>query len=224
MTELRLRNIDVNLPSGRVLSDVNLDARAGEITLLYGDNGTGKTSLIRVISGLNTHYSGDIEMHNESIDIDNHISVVRKRSSILLTVPVRPAGMRVREFLGLYEEERNDTLYSELVELFSVAKLMNSYMDSISDGERQKVLLVKVLSKNVDLIILDEPSTFIDFRSREKLYEFISERLMKLGKAILLSTHDLHNAREHLSNSYHVIEGKVSETGTVLENFDDFAK
>ena len=90
-------------------------------------------------------------------------------------------------------------------------------MDSISDGERQKVLLTKVLSKKATVIILDEPSTYLDYTSREKLYEFLSNRMIPMGKALLISTHDLHNAREHMSKSYLVKDGKVVATQQKLE-------
>jgi iron complex transport system ATP-binding protein len=219
--ELKLEHINVNLPirgggNRKLLSGVNLSVQGGDFTLLYGDNGSGKTSLIRAVAGLNPYYSGSIQIREKAVDVESHIGLIKSHSSILLTVPVRPVGMRVREFLDLYENERDIALYKELFELFSIGKLMDSFMDSVSDGERQKVLLTKVLSKKTNLLILDEPSTYLDFNSREKLYDFLSSRLIKLNKAILISTHDLHNAKKHLNNSYYVKDGAVEETGLEL--------
>lgn len=219
--QLSLENIECNLSKKKLLGGVNLSVDRGELTLLYGDNGSGKTSLIRVIAGLNRNYSGSVVINGEEVISQNHFSLVKRHCSILLTIPVRPTGMKVKDFLDLYSDERDLGLFDELYQLFSIDKLIDSYMDSISDGERQKVLLTKTLSKDVGLLILDEPSTYLDYNSKEKLYNFISTRLMDKGRAILLSTHDLHNAQEHISNSFLVNNGIVIETGKELKVFSD---
>ena len=132
---------------------------------------------------------------------------MKDRASILLTVPINPSGITVREFLGLFENEKNDKVFDELYSGFNISKIANSFLDSISDGERQKVLLLKVLSKDVDLFILDEPGTFLDYSTKKYLYDFIRRMVKEQKRGVLISSHDLDHLRETIDGSYRLHDG-----------------
>mgnify|MGYP000442249380 CR=1 FL=1 len=202
---LNLLKLDSVVVGNKLLKNLSLKVNVHDVVLLKGLNGAGKTSLMRTIAGLMPFSDGDIYIENQKLTKNNHNSIVRESCSVLLTMPLQANGILVSDYFDLHLNQLDSSEFEKLKDLFSIQYLMDKYIDQLSDGERQKVLLIKTLSKRASLYLLDEPSTFLDYKSKEILYNYLKTKTQELNKAILICSHDLLNV-EAFSNKIFLIE------------------
>ena len=202
---MNLLKLDSVVVGNKLLKNLSLKVNVHDVVLLKGLNGAGKTSLMRTIAGLMPFSDGDIYIENQKLTKNNHNSIVRESCSVLLTMPLQANGILVSDYFDLHLNQLDSSEFEKLKDLFSIQYLMDKYIDQLSDGERQKVLLIKTLSKRASLYLLDEPSTFLDYKSKEILYNYLKTKTQELNKAILICSHDLLNV-EAFSNKIFLIE------------------
>lgn len=180
-----------------VKENFSFEISEGETVLLKGLNGSGKSTLIRTICGLNVPLRGELYFKSELMTSLTLPLFVQEQLSVLLTSKLDASGILVQDYFDMHMERLDSFKLDNLVEKFDVAKLLLKDMGAISDGEKQKVLLVKTLSKKALLYVLDEPTTFLDYKTKDVFYEYIKSNT---GDAFLISTHDIERM-EPLSNS-----------------------
>lgn len=177
---------------------VSLDK--GELVALTGPNGAGKTSLFRVISSNLKPLQGQVFIDGKDIA---DLSARQKAGllSIVLTDRVGENYMKVVDvvasgrypYTGLWARLTNEdkTIINQSLELTGAAVLADRLMQSLSDGERQKVMIAKALAQDTPLILLDEPSAFLDYPSKIALIQLLKKLAKDYNKTILFSSHDL---------------------------------
>lgn len=204
MAILSTHNLSIGYRHGMdcnvVMQGLNVSLKRGKLTALLGSNGIGKSTLLRTISGAQPAIDGDVTLDGQSL-----ISVGRKELSRLLSMVftdrTQAGGLTVRELVSLGRQPhtgflgRLDKHDCEIVEKAvadaGVTHKIDCYMAELSDGERQKVMIAKALAQETPVIILDEPTAFLDVSSRIDTLRLLSELAHKSDKAILLSTHDV---------------------------------
>lgn len=183
-----------------VREGLNLSLEMGELTSLLGVNGVGKSTLLRTLAGFQPLLSGDIALDGRSIS-----SIPQgeraKLVSVVLTDQVVVGDLFAYEvvalgrhpYLGFFGRlSANDhAIIEEVICSVGIEALSNRRLSSLSDGERQKVMIAKALAQQTPVIILDEPTAFLDMPSRIEITMLLRRLADALGKAILLSTHDL---------------------------------
>ena len=181
-------------------SEVNLTLHGGEITCLLGPNGSGKSTLIRTLAGFQKPLEGDVVAGDSSIT-ELTVSEIAKKISVVLTEQVFTGNMNVFDmvafgrspytgFMGrLGEEDRR--IVENALRNTGIEMLHNRKFDELSDGERQKVMIAKSLAQETPVIMLDEPTAFLDFPSKVEILQLLRKAAWDHQKAILLSTHDL---------------------------------
>lgn len=186
-----------------VLSDLNLTLPQGSLTLLIGANGSGKSTLLRTISGAQTPLSGQVFIKGEAID---EISL-RERAKLLALVytdRTGGGGLTVGElvglgrqpytgFIGRLSSEDRDAVNAAMMAV-GIAHKADNFTATLSDGERQKAMIARALAQQTPLIILDEPTAFLDIASRLEIMQLLGRLANEEGKTILLSTHDIASA------------------------------
>ena len=186
-----------------VLSDLNLTLPQGSLTLLIGANGSGKSTLLRTISGAQTPLSGQVFIKGEAID---EISL-RERAKLLALVytdRTGGGGLTVGElvglgrqpytgFIGRLSSEDRDAVNAAMMAV-GIAHKADNFTATLSDGERQKAMIARALAQQTPLIILDEPTAFLDIASRLEIMQLLGRLANEDGKTILLSTHDIASA------------------------------
>lgn len=183
-----------------VMSHINVALHRGRLTALLGQNGIGKSTLMRTIAGTQPPTGGEVRLDGRNI-----ASISRREMARLLamvfTDRTMAGGLTVRELVSLGRQPHtgflgrlgeNDRLaVMQAVESVGIAHKIDTFVAELSDGERQKAMIAKALAQETPLIILDEPTAFLDVASRIDTLQLLSHLAHTTGKAILLSTHDV---------------------------------
>lgn len=177
--------------------------RRGELTCLLGPNGAGKSTLLRTVGGVQKPLSGNLKMERKEISFYKEREISRQ-IGLVLTDKTMAGGLTVSElvalgrhpYTGFFGRLRAQDLKVVEEALLSVgmAEKANNYMAELSDGERQKVMIARVLAQECPVLLLDEPTAFLDVVSRIEIMNLLHELALKQGKTVLLSTHDLEQA------------------------------
>lgn len=197
---LHTENLLTGYNGKAVAKAFNLTMYSGDFIGLKGLNGSGKTTILRTLSGLQPPISGQVLIQGKDIhktDMATRATLV----SIVLTERIRLRGLRVRDLveMGLYPTE--GTLHfkskdqteavQESLERMRITHLAEKSLSDISDGELQKTMIARALAQATPLIIMDEPTAFLDYVAREEFYSLMSTLCRETGKAILVSSHDV---------------------------------
>jgi len=164
-----------------ILKDISFSVSAWEILSIIGKNGTGKSSLLKAIAGIQKIYSGNIIKHTQNI------SYVPQRLDLEKSFPVL-----VEEFFRIFNANILDTTLEKYLKLFHIKKLRKRNIHTLSGGEFQKVLILNALLSSPDILLLDEPTSGIDVIWEELFYKNITEVQKTFPKlAIILVSHNL---------------------------------
>ena len=188
-----------------VAEHINGAIRSGELTCLLGANGVGKSTLLRTLSAFQPKTSGEIlftEGDKQSREIsemsDKELS---RKIGVVLTEKPDVRNMTVRElvslgrspytgFWGTYSEE-DLQIVDESISLVGIEPLSKRMVHTLSDGERQKVMIAKALAQQTPVIYLDEPTAFLDYPSKVEALPLLRLVSRQAGKTFFLSTHDV---------------------------------
>ena len=220
---LELEHISKSFDHVRALQDVSLTVGADEIVGLLGDNGAGKSTLIKVITGFHTPDSGQIRWKGEEI---HHLSVQRARDLGIETVYQERAladqqtlwrnifmGRERTTRLGLLDLQgmRSETekLMLEFLRFTSQAVTPDSFVGSMSGGERQGVAIARALQIEAELVILDEPTMGLSVTETRKTLDFV-RGIKDAGKACIFIDHNLFNVHEICERVVVVDRGRVA--------------
>lgn len=180
----------------------------GTLTVLLGTNGAGKSTLLRTLAGLQPPLAGDIFWEGNSL-ASLTPEERAKRLSIVLTVRPETGNLTVREVVALGRlphrqglwGSRNAATDAEAVEsamrLTTTSAWSERPVSRLSDGERQRVFIAKALAQETPLILLDEPTAFLDYPSRVQFFNLLKRLTNEMGKTVLLSSHDVELAATH---------------------------
>lgn len=174
-------DVSLHLQARPILHNISLQITAGKIISLIGPNGAGKTSLVKVLLGLLSPSSGQI---NRKPDLQ--VAYLPQRFHLEPSMPIS-----VERFLALSAEHRDKPVVSALEEA-GVAFLAKSPMCSISGGELQRVMLSRCLLRNPELLVLDEPDQGMDTAGQQSLYALIGDIRDRYHCGVLMVSHDLH--------------------------------
>jgi iron complex transport system ATP-binding protein len=176
------------------------------LTALMGRNGTGKSTLIRVIAGLQEPQEGRVRIAGEDVA---GMSPQRRARHISIVLPHRPEAtyLTVRElvemgrhpYTGYFGTLTDDDrlIVDEAISRMHLEALASTPVDTLSDGEAQKAAIAKALAQQTPVILLDEPTAFLDYESRQELMELLRMLAHDEGRTILLSTHDVELAHRY---------------------------
>lgn len=187
---IEARGLSIGYKKNIIHESLDFELSCGEVVCLMGLNGAGKSTLIKTLCGFINPLGG-------SLRIEGEIGVV-------LTDKGNAGGLTVYEMvsLGRYKHtgyfgtlrENDHKVIQESLEAVGIAGKADRYMSEISDGEKQKAFIAKALAQECPIIILDEPTAFLDVTSRIETMALLRKLSHNQGKAVLISTHDLDNA------------------------------
>ena len=183
-----------------VAGHINAGINSGELTCLLGANGIGKSTLLRTLSAFQPKLSGEIFIQGKEIEQykDKELSMA---ISVVLTEKCEVRNMTVTELVGLGRtpytgfwgtlDEDDKRIVERSISLVKIEKLADRMVHTLSDGERQKVMIAKALAQETPIIFLDEPTAFLDFPSKVEMMQLLHRLSRDTGKTIFMSTHDL---------------------------------
>jgi len=184
----------------RVLSDVNVHLQHGEIVAFLGANGVGKSTLLRTLGGVQPPLVGTVLLSGDDLE---WLSLRETAKRVAFVYTDRPAsgGLTVKElvglgrhpytgFLGVMSEDDHRAVASAMAAV-GISHKADNLTSELSDGERQKAMIARALAQDTPIIILDEPTAFLDVAARLEVVRLLSDLAHKHQKSVLLSTHDV---------------------------------
>ncbi len=199
---------------------VSTTAFGGELIAVMGRNGSGKSTLLRTISGLMKPLQGEIQIFNSPLAEYSRKQLARIMGFVSTEV-VRVPGLRVSDLvaLGRYPHTNwfgklsssDHEVVERALDLTSLQALRDRDLEELSDGERQRAMIARTLAQDTRILILDEPTAFLDLSHRYAIIDLLRNLALEHGKTILYSTHDLQIALQQSDKIWLIHEQTILE-------------
>ena len=197
---IELQHFSIGYKENSLLHEVNATIKKGQLTALIGRNGTGKSTLLRAIAGLNRCYSGKIILDGHDIACMKTEDMA-KTLAVVTTERTRIANLRCKDvvaigrapytnWIGRMQETDKEIVMQSLISV-GMEAYANRTMDKMSDGECQRVMIARALAQDTPIILLDEPTSFLDMPNRYELVALLRRLVHDEKKCIMFSTHEL---------------------------------
>ena len=232
---LQLKNVNKSFDGQKVINDLNLNINQGELFVLVGTSGSGKTTTLKMINQLITQDSGDIFLNQKNVK-DYELRNLRLDIGYVLQQIALFPTMTVEQNIALIPEMKHidkSKIKTKILELLkdvslNPQKIMKRYPRELSGGEQQRVGILRALITNPPLILMDEPFSALDPLSRNKLQELLLNLHQKYHNTIVFVTHDITEALKMGDRIGVMNHGKLMQVGTkeeILKNpKNDFVK
>jgi iron complex transport system ATP-binding protein len=223
---LDIREFSFRLGRNEILRDVSFSVVRGEYLSIVGPNGAGKTTLLKCIDRLLIGGTGRIEVFGRPLgsyrqkDLARRISYVPQADGRVIPFTVRQFVLMGRyPYLSPFSsiDEEGCHAVDEAMETTGTAEFADRRLDTLSGGERQKVYIAAALAQGSDILLLDEPTTFLDYRHQAEIRDLLSRVNQQSKATIVCVTHDLNRAALDSDRIVALRAGRVLFTGTPAE-------
>ncbi|RDW16257.1 ABC transporter ATP-binding protein [Oceanobacillus chungangensis] len=222
MQALTANDLTLNFGDKIIIDDINIEIPKGEITVLIGPNGCGKSTLLRALARLLQPKSGTVILNGKEI-AKLKTKDVAKNLAVLPQSPVAPDGLTVyelvkqgrhpyRSFLKQWSKEDEDAVLLAL-ESTNMIDLKDRTVDSLSGGQRQRAWIALTLAQQTDIILLDEPTTYLDLTHQIDVLDLLFDLNEKDGRTIVMVLHDLNLASRYANYMIAIKDKKVFAQG-----------
>lgn len=219
--KLEVNNLSFSYDQRRIFSDVSFSVESGEILSLLGPNGTGKTTLFKAVLGLNKTENGDILLNGKSIREWSRTKIAQFIGYVpqhhippfpfkVIDVILMGRTAYLKSFASPAKTDVDIAL--EAMEILNISYLKDKVYTEISGGERQLVLIARALAQKPELLIMDEPTSNLDFGNQIKVLQHI-KHLAQSGLAIIMSTHYPDHALQYSSKVALMKDNSISRIG-----------
>lgn len=226
---IEIKDLEIAYEKNIVIKELDIEIKKGDIFTILGCNGSGKSTLLRAISRVIPYKNGKISLENEIIHNINSKEFAKKLAFVSQNNEI-PEDISVEEFIKYgrsphkkwYEPyNKNDKeIVTWAIKVCKLEKFAQRKVMSLSGGERQKVWIAMVLAQKTPILLLDEPTTYLDIFHQFEIMELIKELNEKFGITIVMVLHDLNQASQYservlvLKDGKKYIEGKTQEVLT----------
>lgn len=222
MEILKTSSLSIGYDNKTVVSDINVTLNEGDIIALVGPNGAGKSTLFKTFSTHIKPVGGKIELFGK--DLMSYTPKERaKMLGIVLTERPDDMFLKVSDvvaagrypYTGMFGKlnENDEKEIKVSLELVGVNNLTDRVFNTLSDGEKQKVMIAKAIAQNTPVIMLDEPTAFLDYPSKIELFSLLKKLAKEQKKAILFSSHDLELLLRYTDNLWIIAKNKPFVAG-----------
>lgn len=189
-----------------ILKDVSFEVMTGTFLTIAGPNGAGKTTLLNLLCGLLLSKAGSIKIDNVPIEsysvkeLARKIAVVRQEFVPVFDFTVaQVVSMARTPYLGTFgfESQVDKKFISEALEMTDTARFGSRALAELSGGERQRVFIARALAQNTPILLLDEPTSFLDLKHQVGIYDLLKAMQLEKGKTIVTVTHDINLAVQY---------------------------
>ena len=223
---LSTRRLSLAYDGVPIIIDLDLAIPAGKITTLVGPNGCGKSTLLRGLARLLKPRAGKVYL--DSADICKlSTKAVAKRLGILPQGPVAPEGLTVRDLVAMgrypYQNwlqqwsKEDELLVEQALVTTGMNHLANRVLDTLSGGQRQRAWIAMALAQDTEILLLDEPTTFLDLAHQVEVLDLLYELNQSKGRTIVMVLHDLNQACRYADYLVAVRQGQVYAQGAPMQ-------
>lgn len=210
MSDILIENISFGYADGMILEDVNIDIKKGDFAGIIGSNGTGKSTLIKLIMGILPYSTGRISVNHENIGYVPQVGLAVK-SDFPATVEEVVMLNMYRE-IGLFKRP-NKEHYKKCEKALEIVNMLDKkdrQIGKLSGGQQQRVMIAKALVSSPDILILDEPTAAIDTNNEKALYELLMKLNRDKNLTIVMVTHSIESIEEAMNKIYVIRDRKVT--------------
>lgn len=203
MSFLEVKSLSLSLDGNVILDDISFALERGRLLAVVGPNGAGKSSLLKCVGQIYKNYSGCVLLENVPLsetprkNLARRIAWVHQNVAVSLSATVREFAEMSRypwqkAFSGMSGHDKE--IVADSLALAGVGELAERELKSLSGGERQRALIASALAQETDILFLDEPMSFLDYRHQVETLELIQRINRERGMTIILITHDINLA------------------------------
>ena len=226
MEAISVKNLSVSYENNIIIEDMNLSIPKGKISIMIGANGCGKSTLLKTISRINKPKSGDIFINNKNIKKIKEKNIA-KEVAFLPQGPICPSGITVRELvafgrfphqkviggLNAYDKDVIDWAIKET----GLSEFADRQIENLSGGQRQRAWIAMALAQETEIIMLDEPTTYLDMSYQLEVLEVLQKLNKEKNITVVIVLHELNNACRFADNIIGLKKGKVICEGVPRE-------
>jgi len=197
---IELKKLSIGYGNKVLLDNANATVHKGTLCALIGVNGSGKSTLLRRIAGLSQDYQGEIYIDRNEVKGLKQ-SELSHCVSLVTTDRIRVNNITCREVVALGRapytnwigktSAKDDQIVDRAIELAKIGGFASRMISTLSDGEAQRVMIARAIAQDTPVILLDEPTSFLDLPSRYHLVELLKSLTAESGKTVIFSTHEL---------------------------------
>lgn len=238
MEILRTTDLIIGYKDKAILPPINVTLEEGALVALIGPNGSGKSTLFKTLIGNLKPIGGGVRLYDKDI---SSYSPKDKASMIGIVLTDRPDDMFLKVFdvvatgrcpyTNFFGKINNEdfNIVKESLEIVGIINLIDRYFNTLSDGEKQKVMIAKTLAQNTPIIFMDEPTAFIDYPSKIDLLSLMKRLAIEQKKTIVFSSHDLELLLRFTDDIWMISKGKeflncksndIRNSGIIKEYFN----
>ncbi|MBE9221207.1 ABC transporter ATP-binding protein [Cyanobacterium stanieri LEGE 03274] len=237
MKQLSAREISLGYQNTTIINNLTLEIPAGKITILIGANGCGKSTLLKGLGRILHPSGGMVYLDGKAIQ-KLPSKTVAKTMGILPQNPSAPEGLTVKDLVaqGRYPHQKwwqqwsmeDEKLVNEALEITAMAEFAHRELDSLSGGQRQRAWIAMTLAQNTEILLLDEPTTFLDLAHQIEVLDLLTELNHRLGRTIVIVLHELNQAARYadylvaMKEGYIYVQGKPEEVMTTENIWEVF--
>jgi len=223
---IEIENLSFGYGLDIILKDINFDVTSGEFLAIAGPNGVGKTTLLNLICGLLKPKTGAIRVDSANIKsysvkkLAQKIAIVRQEFIPVFDFTVAQiVSMSRTPYLSIFgfETEIDRKIVTEALEMTDTVRFTSRPLSQLSSGERQRVFIARAIAQDTSIVLLDEPTTFLDLKHQVDIYDLLKSAQLEKGKTIISVTHDINMAAQYsdkillLGPNHTYLAGKTSE-------------
>ena len=227
--DLRAKNLTLGYSEVDIVRDLDVTIPDGRITVIVGANACGKSTLLRGLARLLRPRSGEVILDGKSVHDYKSIDVA-KVLGLLPQSPVAPDGITVGDLVGRgrYPHQgwfrqwsvEDDQAVAGALEATGTADLADRNIAELSGGQRQRVWVAMALAQDTDLLLLDEPTTFLDINHQVELLDLLTDLNRESGKTIIIVLHDLNLACRYADHIIAMKQGSILAEGRPIDVID----
>ncbi len=181
---IRIEQLNKSFGRVKVLEDINVEIKKGEFVVFYGPNGCGKSTILRIIAGLEKPTSGKVYL-------DGEVGFIFQEVALL---PWRNVEKNISLGLEIKKIKNKKEIIKKYIKFFSLEGFEKYYPEDLSGGMRQKLVLARTLAVNPDILLMDEPFSNMDNKGKKIMREELVGTWEKIKKTIVFVTHDIEEA------------------------------
>ncbi|WP_286316329.1 ABC transporter ATP-binding protein [Romboutsia ilealis] len=226
MSCISTKNLNISYGNLDIVKDLNLDIPKGKITTIIGSNGCGKSTILKTIARIIQAKSGDIFVNNINIK-EQSPKDLAKVMAVLPQSPQAPSGLTVEELIayGRFPHQKgfgkmrkeDEDIVTWALQSTGIEEFRERPIEALSGGQRQRAWIAMALAQQTEILILDEPTTYLDLAHQLEILKLLEELNKKQGTTIVMVIHELNNAARFADHMIGVKKGKVVCEGTAHE-------
>ena len=226
MEAIEVSQLQVAYEHKLIIENMNLKIPMGKITMIIGANGCGKSTLLKTIARIISPKKGEIKLNGINIQKQAPREIAKKMA-VLPQSPIVPSGLLVKELVsygrfpyqnamgGMKQEDVEKVNWA--MEVTGVLEFANRSVDSLSGGQRQRAWIAMALAQETEILVLDEPTTYLDMAHQLEILELLQTLNKQQNRTIVMVLHELNNATKFADYIIGVKEGQIVFEGKPLE-------